>query len=91
MYTILCPGPDAEGNPRKCSTRVNERGLNEEGRKVAYERIEAQMDLIREIEGELEKVEVVFYSHDVPWQFVGHEYVSRRLLESGAAMDGRHC
>jgi hypothetical protein len=76
MYTILCPGPDLEGNPRNCTSRVNERGLNEEGRLVAHERVAGQMDLIEEIQGLLEKVEVVYYSHDVPWQFIGHEFVS---------------
>lgn len=76
MYTILCPGPDLEGNPRNCTSRVNERGLNEEGRLVAHERVAGQMDLIEDIQGLLEKVEVVYYSHDVPWQFIGHEFVS---------------
>jgi hypothetical protein len=43
---------------------------------VAQERVEAQLSLLRGIERDLEQMKAVFYSHDVPWQFVGHEYVS---------------
>jgi len=50
--------------------------LNQEGRTVAKERAEAQLSLVEAIGRELEPVDAVFYSHDVPWQFVGHEYVS---------------
>lgn len=50
--------------------------MNEEGRRVASERAMAQMSLLRAVEGDLEEVDAVFWSHDVPWQFVGHEYVS---------------
>lgn len=43
---------------------------------MAGQRAAAQLSLVTEIEEELEAVTAVFYSHDVPWQFVGHEYVS---------------
>lgn len=76
MYLISCAGPDAEGKTKGCKYQINERGLNEEGKRVAKERAEAQFELIKEIQDDLERVEAVFYSHDVPWQFVGHEYVS---------------
>jgi hypothetical protein len=74
MYTIFCP-PFRSGRG-KCTAEITQKGLNEEGMRVARERAEAQLDLLDEITGELEEVSAVFYSHDVPWQFVGHEYVS---------------
>lgn len=55
---------------------MNEEGLNEQGKMIAKQRVEAQMAIIRDVQGDLEEVKAVFYSHDVPWQFVGHEYVS---------------
>lgn len=79
MYTITCPGSSSSvghGTSPACTYSINEQGLNEEGRLVARQRVEAQMSLLRDVEADLEKVEAVFYSHDVPWQFVGHEYVS---------------
>jgi hypothetical protein len=76
MYTITCP-PYRSRNSH-CAAEITEKGLNEEGKRVARERAEAQLNLLDEILGELEAVEAVFYSHDVPWQFVGHEYVSAR-------------
>ena len=50
---------------------------------MAKERAKEQFELLKDIQGDLEKVEVVFYSHDVPWQFVGHEYRSS-LLDSAS-------
>lgn len=68
MYTISCRNG-------KCTPTINEKGLNEEGRRVAKERAEEQLGLLRDVQADLEEVDAVFYSHDVPWQFVGHEYV----------------
>ncbi len=78
MYTISCPGRTSTktSNSSRCTSSIVEKGLNLEGRVVANQRAEAQLSLLNDIEGELEAVEAVFYSHDVPWQFVGHEYVS---------------
>jgi hypothetical protein len=78
MYTISCPGAESKLPPekRECTFKVNTEGLNAEGKKVANMRVEAQMGLLRDVAAELEEVQAVFYSHDVPWQFVGHEYVS---------------
>lgn len=79
MYTISCPGAESKlpSEKRECTFKVNTEGLNAEGKKVANMRVEAQMGLLRDVAAELEEVQAVFYSHDVPWQFVGHEYVSR--------------
>ena len=86
MYIIKCDGqaPSRKSKSR-CSYTVVEQGLNAEGRRVAHERAKAQLSLIHEIEGELEDIEAVFYSHDGPWQFVGHEYVGLDLSESSRA------
>jgi len=73
MYTIKC---GARSMSSRCKYTIQEKGLNDEGKLVAFQRAEAQLELIREIENELEVVEAVFYSHDVPWQFVGYDYVS---------------
>lgn len=78
MYTISCPGLTRKASS-KCTYSIVEEGLNHEGRTVAKERAQAQLSLLQGIEGELEPVDAVFYSHDVPWQFVGHEYVSGLL------------
>ena len=78
MYTISCPGHDADRNTAmgsRCTYAIQEDGLNVEGSTILKERAEAQMTLLQEIYNELEAVDAVFYSHDVPWQFVGHEYV----------------
>jgi hypothetical protein len=75
MFTISCPPYGSRKNAR-CTAEITEVGLNEEGKRVARQRVEGQLDLLDEVLGELEEVETVFYSHDVPWQFVGHEYVS---------------
>ncbi|OCF42296.1 hypothetical protein I317_03916 [Kwoniella heveanensis CBS 569] len=89
MYSISCPGithtklskvkpgsnkAKLRRPSSKCVYKVVETGLNEEGRRVASERAEAQLELLEDIEDLLEEVKVVMYSHDVPWQFVGHEY-----------------
>ncbi|KAL7419480.1 hypothetical protein Q5752_006318 [Cryptotrichosporon argae] len=86
MYTLSCPGAKriTRGATSRCTYAIQEEGLNEEGRTVARERAEAQLALVRQIEDELEEVEAVFYSHDVPWQFVGHEYKS--ALEDAASL-----
>jgi hypothetical protein len=76
MYTISCKTSSATADLRRCSYTVQDAGLNEEGRLVAHQRAEAQLELIRQVQDVLEDVEAVFYSHDVPWQFVGHDYVS---------------
>ena len=74
MYSITCPGFSSKST--NCTYSIVEKGLNHEGRVVANQRVEAQLSLLEGIEQELEPIEAVFYSHDVPWQFVGHEYVS---------------
>lgn len=71
MYTITCPGKGAA-----CSYKINDKGLNDQELRIAQERVEAQLSLLKGIEGDLEEITAVFYSQDVPWQFVGHEYVS---------------
>ncbi|OCF73807.1 hypothetical protein I204_05651 [Kwoniella mangroviensis CBS 8886] len=86
MYTISCPGIQSHNNKNgnnhksssssKCVYKIVETGLNEEGKRVAKERAKEQLGLLESIEGLLEPVKVTMYSHDVPWQFVGHEYVS---------------
>lgn len=76
MYTITCKSKRKIG--RRCKFWIQEKGLNEEGKMVAWQRAEAQMEIIRTIEDEVEDVTAVFYSHDVPWQFVGSDYVSSR-------------
>ena len=68
MYSIMCKS-------KQCQYQIDFDGLNEEGTKVARMRAEAQLELFKEIETELENVEAVFYSHDGPWQFVDHEFV----------------
>lgn len=82
MYTIYCPGaqPGLEAADQACVYDLNEEGLTKGEVGVARERADAQMSLLKDIGGLLEEVEAVFYSHDVPWQFVGHEYVSGREL-----------
>jgi hypothetical protein len=80
MYTIYCPGMAALEDPDlgiNCVYDINEEGVTPGHLAVAKERAEAQLSLLTDIQEELEEVEAVFYSHDVPWQFVGHEYVSR--------------
>ncbi|KAK8865940.1 hypothetical protein IAR55_001089 [Kwoniella newhampshirensis] len=99
MYTISCPGIThtryAKVRPgsnkakmrrpsSKCTFKIVETGLNEEGKRVASERAKEQLGLLQDVEDLLEEVEVVFYSHDVPWQFVGHEY--KGALEDAAAV-----
>jgi hypothetical protein len=77
MYSIHCPGARrADPKDRICTYTINEDGLQEQGKIIAKQRVEAQMAIIRDVQGDLEEVQAVFYSHDVPWQFVGHEYVS---------------
>lgn len=78
MYTISCPGTNpksTKGKGSKCAYSIVEKGLNAEGKRVARERAKAQLSLLEEVQMDLEEVAAVFYSHDVPWQFVGHEYV----------------
>lgn len=74
MITIYCPGSANGGG--ECVYDIEKEGLNEEGTRVAGQRAEGQLRLLRDIEADLEEVTMVMYSHDVPWQFVGHEYVS---------------
>ncbi|ORY32301.1 glycosyl transferase family 90-domain-containing protein [Naematelia encephala] len=82
MITITCPGITDE--ERTCTYSIVREGLNEEGTRVAQDRAEAQMGLLEDIEDVLEEVQAVFYSHDGPWQFVGHAYKS--ALEDAAAV-----
>lgn len=91
MYTISCAGrgPGIAAKDRVCTYSISTEGLNEEGRAVAQQRVSAQMELVLDIQAELEEVEAVFYSQDVPWQFVGHEYVSHGvgIVEIGQIAD----
>ncbi|WVR05878.1 hypothetical protein IAU60_002904 [Kwoniella sp. DSM 27419] len=99
MYTISCPGithtkkskvkPGSNKSKLQwpssgCSYEIQQTGLNEEGKRVASERAREQLGLLEDIEDLLEEVKVVMYSHDVPWQFVGHEYKS--ALEDAASV-----
>lgn len=79
MYTISCPGKPLKTTRvgGRCTYKLNDKGLSDGTRRIAIERAESSMNLIRPVEWDLERFEAVFYSHDVPWQFVGHEYVSR--------------
>jgi hypothetical protein len=85
MYTVYCPGvsalpksDDEEVDPEatECTYDINTAGLHEGAQRIARERAEGQISLLEDIRDQLEEVEAVFYSEDVPWQFVGHEYVS---------------
>lgn len=78
MYTISCPGRRPSETNKTCTAHINEDGLSQEGVRVARERAEGQIKLMRAVEADLEEVDVVMYAHDVPWMFVGHEYVSFR-------------
>ncbi|WWC86254.1 uncharacterized protein L201_001127 [Kwoniella dendrophila CBS 6074] len=86
MYTISCPGISvtASSGSTKCIYKIVEKGLNEEGRRVAKERAKEQLGLLKDIENLLEPIKIVMYSHDVPWQFVGHEY--KGALEDAASV-----
>lgn len=74
MFTIKCTKGD--GAEDGCSYTLQEKGLNQEGSNIGHMRAKDQLDLIAEIQHELEDVEAVFYSHDVPWQFLGNDYRS---------------
>jgi len=83
MYTLSCSGKSTS-TPGACTATIVHEGLNEEGERVARERAEAQLSLLKDIQADLEPVDAVFYSHDVPWQFVGHEYIG--ALEDAASV-----
>jgi hypothetical protein len=101
MYTVYCPGvsalpksDDEEVDPEatECTYDINTEGLHEGAQRIARERAEGQISLLEDIRDQLEEVEAVFYSEDVPWQFVGHEYVSGPwglLGTEGAGAGGR--
>ncbi|GFZ43509.1 hypothetical protein JCM24511_01229 [Saitozyma sp. JCM 24511] len=93
MYTVYCPGvsalpksDDEEVDPEatECTYDINTAGLHEGAQRIARERAEGQISLLEDIRDQLEEVEAVFYSEDVPWQFVGHEY--KGALEDAAAV-----
>jgi hypothetical protein len=84
MYTITCPGHKT--TEERCTASIVEEGLNEEGRTVARQRADAQLSLLHDIQAELEPIDAVYSSHDGPWQFIGHEYVSTEdILFEGAS------
>ncbi|ODO07250.1 hypothetical protein L198_00829 [Cryptococcus wingfieldii CBS 7118] len=89
MYTISCPGASNSKPSARCTFEIVEGGLNDEGKRVANQRARAQVELLEDVEELLEEVQVTFFSHDVPWQFVGHEYVSGLVFERPAA-NARH-
>ena len=74
-YTVACPGINGPKGS-ECSSSLVKEGLNDEGTRVMGQRAEGQLSLVSDVAAELEEVQATFYSHDVPWQFVGHEYVS---------------
>jgi hypothetical protein len=95
MYTVYCPGvsalpksddEDVDPEATECTYDINTEGLHEGAQRIARERAEGQISLLEDIRDQLEEVEAVFYSEDVPWQFVGHEYVSCSL---GGTRQGR--
>ena len=95
MYTVYCPGvsalpksDDEEVDPEatECTYDINTEGLHEGAQRIARERAEGQISLLEDIRDQLEEVEAVFYSEDVPWQFVGHEYCEWSV---GAPRHGR--
>lgn len=77
MFTISCKGV-ASVEKGRCTYQIQMHGLNREGELVAEDRAEQQLGLLKDIEDELEDVDAVFYSHDVPWQFLGDDLVSAR-------------
>lgn len=85
MYTLACTGAPAEiGGKGECTAKIVHEGMDEGARRIASERAEAQLSLLEDIQDYLEPVDAVFYSHDVPWQFVGHEY--KGALEDAASV-----
>ena len=74
-YTLSCPGINGPKGS-ECTASLVKEGLNHEGTVVIEQRAEGQLSLVSDVAAELEEVQATFYSHDVPWQFVGHEYVS---------------
>jgi hypothetical protein len=74
MYTITCAAKAGGGS--ECTEKVQGEGLEPGVHLVLTQRSEAQLDLIKPLEGLLDDTKAVFYMHDGPWQFVGHDYVS---------------
>lgn len=57
----------------RCTAELNEAGLEGETLRVARERTQAQLDLLKPVERWIPDVDVPVYAHDTPWQFVGHD------------------
>lgn len=91
MYTITCKALPDGGT--KCTEKTQGEGLDEGQLLVLTQRSVAQLELIKPLEAELEDTRAVFFMHDGPWQFVGHDYVSStssipRLTRVEAAVGG---
>ncbi|KLT43587.1 hypothetical protein CC85DRAFT_272298 [Cutaneotrichosporon oleaginosum] len=82
MYTITCAGKAGGGT--ECTEKVQGEGLEPEVHLVLTQRSVAQLELIKPLEELLYDTKAVFYMHDGPWQFVGHdysgEYISKEAL-----------
>lgn len=81
MYTITCK-TKTDGGAR-CTEKVEPGGLEGEHLVVLKERSVAQLDLIKPVQDKLEDVTAVFYFEDVPWQFVGYDFVSPEATRAG--------
>lgn len=81
MYTVHCKAVEG-GMGTTCSVTMNTPGSNHSHTPIMEERSEAQLELLKGIEMALEPVEVAFWSHDGPWQFVGHDYVSESAVRA---------
>ncbi|BEJ14671.1 hypothetical protein CspHIS471_0404380 [Cutaneotrichosporon sp. HIS471] len=80
MYTITCATKGDIGT--ECTEKVQGEGLDPEVHLVLTQRSVAQLELIKPLEGMLQDIKAVFFMHDGPWQFVGHDY--KQLLEESA-------
>ncbi|GMK58662.1 hypothetical protein CspeluHIS016_0601040 [Cutaneotrichosporon spelunceum] len=72
MYTITCA--KKAGGGTECTQKVKGEGLDDDGLRVLTQRSVAQLGLIKPLESMLEDVRAVFYMHDGPWQFIGHDF-----------------
>ncbi|WOO78997.1 Beta-1,2-xylosyltransferase 1 [Vanrija pseudolonga] len=84
-YTITCRASRSKAGRHACKYTLNEKGLDKDPghRGNMVMRADARLGLVTEVEELLEDVDAVFYSHDVPWQFVGHDF-KESLRESAS-------
>lgn len=81
MYTITCKARPEGGTT--CTEAVQGDDLTPEEHLVLTQRSVAQLELIKPLEASLEDTQAVFFMHDGPWQFVGHDYVSSTVSDYG--------